>query len=171
MMDSDQFKDCKSRSVEAKYVIMPKVFSHLLIQRDSYVSPPSATITASTLLGFPQYKSVFWGIFHHSSRSAFVRSDPDEMLAVSAKIHPKVVLSSQVKFFLTELAHSVSCLYGPSFVHCCMIMLEEESPIPKLFPLCREHKIKQMRRKGKPNLPTNVPQSADATEVAKEMFC
>ena len=41
------------------------------------VGPPFAAITASTLLGrlSTRFRSVFMGIFDHSSRSAFVRSD------------------------------------------------------------------------------------------------
>ncbi|XP_058258308.1 uncharacterized protein LOC131361290 isoform X2 [Hemibagrus wyckioides] len=59
-----------------------------LVQYD--VGPPFAAITASTLLGrlSTRFRSVFMGIFDHSSRSAFVRSHTDvgrEGLALSLR--------------------------------------------------------------------------------------
>ena len=57
-----------------------------------------AAITALTLLGRPstRFRSVSMGMFDHSSRRAFVRSDADvdekSWLAVSTLIHPKGVL-------------------------------------------------------------------------------
>ena len=70
----------------------------LLIQRVWYdACLPFAAKTASTLLGrlSKRFRSVFMGIFDHSSRSVFVRSHTDvgqEGLSVSALIHPKGAL-------------------------------------------------------------------------------
>uniref|UniRef100_A0A3P8U8X8 HECT domain-containing protein n=1 Tax=Amphiprion percula TaxID=161767 RepID=A0A3P8U8X8_AMPPE len=53
-----------------------------LIHRVQYdVSPPFAAITALTLL-FTRFRSVFMGIFDHSSRSTFVRSHTDFQLKI-----------------------------------------------------------------------------------------
>ena len=59
----------------------------------------TTALTASTVVGklSTRFRSVFMGVFDHSSRSAFVRSDTDvgqkAWLSVSALIHPKGVLS------------------------------------------------------------------------------
>ncbi|XP_058230352.1 uncharacterized protein LOC131343021 isoform X2 [Hemibagrus wyckioides] len=68
----------------------PENAQHYLFRVQYDVSPPFAAITASTLLGrlSTRFRSVFMGIFDHSSRSTFVRSHTDfgrEGLALSLR--------------------------------------------------------------------------------------
>ena len=91
---------CQKNSLICLYTHMTLSDIQFLIHRVYYdVSPPFAAITASTLLEklSTRFRSVFMGIFDHSSRSTFVRSDIDvgqkAWLSVSAQIHPKGVLS------------------------------------------------------------------------------
>jgi len=93
------------------------------------------TLTPSTLQGrlSTRYRSVFMGIFDHSSRSAFVRSGTDvgekAWLAVSALINPKGVLSGWGQ-------DSVQASQAPPHQTCSSMslwtLLEQEGVIPKL---------------------------------------
>jgi len=77
------------------------------------------------------------GIFDHSSRSAFVKSDTDvgDWLVAFALIHPKGVLSGwgqdsvQVSQVLPHQTRSSMWAHD-----LCTVMLEQEGAIPKLFP-------------------------------------
>ena len=124
-----------------------------LIHRVYDIGPPFAAITASTLLGklSTKFRSVFMGIFDHSSSSAFVRSDTDvgpEGLAHS--LHSNSSQRSSIGLG-SGLCAGLSSSSTPNLlIHvfmdlalCTCVILEQEGVIPKLFPQSWEHEIVQ----------------------------